>query len=381
MFANRRCVVAHAGDLSAVLESPAMRVSLGSELVWVAALAACGSVQSDKPADAPPGTIDAAAGDPDGRMPDGGVAAAPPSCKGLALACGADGHDDCCVSPDVVGGTYYRAFDLAVDVDSGNRENPATLSDYRLDKYEVTVGRFRAFVNANQGSQENPPLARSGLRPNLPGSGWDAQWNALLPATSTALKAALKCDPDFGEQTWTDNASTNETRPINCVSWYEAMAFCIWDGGWLPTEAEWMYAAAGGTQQRALPWSDPASSVAIDTTRASYYDGTNCTGDGVAGCAVTDLTQVGSHAAGNGRYGQADLGGNVAEWVLDYTGPYPSGCTDCAQLAPSNTRQLRGGSFTDGKRFERQTFKFGLNPTVHSPTAGIRCARPALPRP
>jgi len=33
--------------------------------------------------------------------------------------------------------------------------HPATLSDYRLDAYEITVGRFRQFVDAGFGTQAN----------------------------------------------------------------------------------------------------------------------------------------------------------------------------------------------------------------------------------
>jgi formylglycine-generating enzyme required for sulfatase activity len=52
------------------------------------------------------------------------------------------------------------------------------------------------------------------------------------------------------------------------MDWYEAYAFCIWDGGFLPTDAEWNYAAAGGAQQRAYPWSNPPTSLTIDPSYA-----------------------------------------------------------------------------------------------------------------
>jgi formylglycine-generating enzyme required for sulfatase activity len=45
-----------------------------------------------------------------------------------------------------IGGLFHRSSDLAGDVESGGMTSPATISTFHLDRYEVTVGRFRAFV-------------------------------------------------------------------------------------------------------------------------------------------------------------------------------------------------------------------------------------------
>jgi formylglycine-generating enzyme required for sulfatase activity len=153
----------------------------------------------------------------------------------------------------------------------------AQVSGFVLDKYEATVGRFRKFVEGDGGrglgTQQSPPEAGSGAHPRLVGSGWDSAWNGELAADKAALKMQVKCSST--RQTWTDEAGGNENKAMNCVTWYEAMAFCIWDGGYLPTEAEWHYAASGGSEHRAYPWStNPASSTTINCTHANYYDGT-----------------------------------------------------------------------------------------------------------
>ena len=305
----------------------------------------------------------------DGTMVDGRLDAAPgqvTSCIGLAATCGADGHDTCCNSPDVVGGTYRRSFDYANDPLSGNTSYPATISDFRLDKYEVTVGRFRAFVNAGLGTQSNPPLTRAGAHANILVSGWDASWNTSLPETPSALLTALKCDPTL--QTWTDQPGANENRPMNCLTWFEAMAFCTWDGGYLPTEAEWNYAATGGDQQRAFPWSMPAASLTVDLQHASYN---------IDGLVDGPVLAVGSLPQGDGRWGQSDLAGNISEWTLDWAGAYLSTCTDCANLASAAARETRGGGFGHGKAFLRTAFRVGVAPSNGSSLTGARCARPA----
>ncbi|HUS31118.1 MAG TPA: SUMF1/EgtB/PvdO family nonheme iron enzyme [Kofleriaceae bacterium] len=283
-------------------------------------------------------------------------------------ACGPTGTSPCSESTAVPGGTFYRSYDLAADGLFSNMSYPATVSGFRLDKYEVTVGRFRQFALAGMGTQSSPPAAGGGSR-SLNGmsdqGGWDPAWNTNLPINTAALTAAVKCG---GGSTWTDSAGANETLPIDCISWFEAMAFCIWDGGFLPTDAEWNYAAAGGDEQRAYPWSNPNSSVTIDCTHANY----------AGGCAGA-LNRVGSESpAGDGKWGHSDLAGNIMEWTLDwYTSPYPTPCDNCAQLTQaSDNRVLRGGAYLESAMLVRAGVRRGgFTPFDRFPYIGVRCAR------
>jgi len=64
----------------------------------------------------------------------------------------------------------------------------------------VTVGRFRQFVNAGMGTQQNPPPMGAGAR-TLNGmanqGGWDGAWNGNLVADTPALVAVVKCSAPF----------------------------------------------------------------------------------------------------------------------------------------------------------------------------------------
>ena len=314
---------------------------------------------------------DRGAGDVDAAPPP------PPSCAGLPATCGASANDSCCSSPPVTGGMYYRSYDVAGDARSGNMNYPATVSTFRLDKYEVTLGRFRAFINAGMGTQAGPPVLGAGAHANISGSGWDPSWNTSLVANKAALISAVKSGPTM-YVTWTDMPGLNENRPISVITWYEAMAFCAWDGGYLPTEAEWNYAAAGGDQQRVFPWPTPAGALLpLDGVHASYNDGTSCVGDGMPGCAMTDLVEVGTKPAGDARWGQSDLAGNVAEWTLDSFAPYASACTDCADLTAASPRVIRGGNFNLPATYLRTGDRGDATaaPTNRNSGVGVRCAR------
>ena len=296
------------------------------------------------------------------RLSDG---EAPPSCSDLKKTCGDANNESCCSVALVPGGSFYRSYDAA---GYNDMNYPATVSTFVLDTYEVTVGRFRAFVNAGLGTQASPPAEGSGAHPRLSGSGWDKAWNTDLLTDTPALMAKVKCDATH--QTWTDSPGENENNAMNCVPWYEAMAFCIWDGGYLPTEAEWNYAASGGEQQRVYPWSNPETPTTIDCNYANYQSCVNGTMDRVI--------EVGSKAAnGNGRWNHSDLAGNASEWVFDFYGePYSSmTCNDCANLTLAANRVVRGGSSYDVASDLRVARRDMYYPPSGGKHLGFRCSR------
>jgi formylglycine-generating enzyme required for sulfatase activity len=275
-----------------------------------------------------------------------------------------------CTSPEVVGGTYDRSYDGFTYTD---RTNPATVSTFRLDRYEVTVGRFRPFVVAVLGGWL--PAGGAGKHTHLNGgqglaatgggyeTGWDAtDWNGQFPTTASAW------NDNLASGTWTATPGSNEDLPITQLDWYEAYAFCIWDGGFLPSEAEWNYAAAGGSDQRAYPWSPafPPGSTSIDCTQANYD-----------GCPMGVVAAVGSRSPeGDGKWGQSDVAGNVWEWNLDWEeSSYVTPCVDCANLTAASFRVLRGGSFGNSVGGLLASYRSNDPPYYRGDLVGVRCAR------
>jgi sulfatase modifying factor 1 len=257
-------------------------------------------------------------------------------------------------------------------------EHVVEVATFGLDRYEVTVGRFRKFV-ASYEVFRSTLKEGMGAHPLIPGSGWQAAWTSELPTTAGGLVSNLKCLPTFQTfQTWTDSAGANENKPINCVNWYEAFAFCLWDGGRLPTEAEWEYAAAGGDENRLYPWGSQAPNNNLAVFDCSLSTGFN----GVSGCQADDLPVVGSTPAGQGKYGQQDLAGSLWEWTLDwydsawYTTHGSSGsCKNCANVNSGSGRVIRGGSFGNDADYIRAAFRNTSAPAFRNEYVGLRCAR------
>ena len=252
------------------------------------------------------------------------------------------------------------------DVTTDQPEFRSTVSAFALDTFEVTVGRFWTFVEAYPGSQ---PAPGAGANRHVARSGWDSSWSASLPADRAALTANVACDPFYA--TWTDAAGANESKPINCVDWFTAFAFCAWDGMRLPTDAEWEVAASGG-EDRVVPWEAPPAEAEPDVAHAIF----DCLHNAAGSCTgVANIADVGSVPLGVSRWGQHDMAGNVWEWSIDSFAPYStSPRADFANLTPGPYRVFRGGAFfyrAGGLRAARRAYN---GSSVHSFGVGIRCA-------
>jgi formylglycine-generating enzyme len=290
------------------------------------------------------------------------VSQKPPSCvgggAGAGYTCGVN-NDDCCSSLLVPAGSFNR---------SNNATYPGSVADFRLDRYAVTVGRFRAFLADGRGTKQNLPVDWTGAHPAIANSGWNPTWNGSLVADTATLMfnlrdgAACWNGPQYG--TWTNAPAQSDNNPVSCVTWFEAMAFCAWDNAWLVTEVEFNYAQAGGDEQRGWPW----GTSAIDLTYANFY--------GFSGSPNYPVSVGAKSPKGDGRWGHTDLVGNVSQWMMDvWSNPYAfTSCADCAYLGTATTeRVIRAGNWNSGALDTSYRGSFGQ--TLRDSRVGFRCAR------
>jgi len=282
-----------------------------------------------------------------------------PSCQSV-LACQ---QESCCLTLSVDGGSFLMGRGDVTDAYAAGRaneipEHSVTVSPFYLDKYEVTGDRVARFLtDFDNWRSVGHPFAGEGDNENVVGTGWNAAW--LLPTSSAVFTQELRA---CSSMTY-DPTSISYVGPANCLTWYEAFAFCLWDGGHLPTEAEWEFAASGGDENRLFPWGHelPNSNLA------------NC-------CYSLTDARPGSTPSGNGRFGQADLAGNVWEWVFDtlddswYSGE-GNPCVNCANTSTIGQRVVRGSNHESNDfGTYRAAYRTGADPSVGS-EYGFRCAR------
>jgi formylglycine-generating enzyme required for sulfatase activity len=163
--------------------------------------------------------------------------------------------------------------------------------------------------------------------------------------------------------------NSDDDAPVSNVSWVDARQFADWlvrttqQRYRLPSEAEWEYAARGGTDTRYW-WGN--------TMKPSLVA---CKGCGGSQDAVQP-TKVGALPAN--PFGLHDIGGGLSEWVGDcwhknYRGAPADGS---AWLGPDcQERVLRGGSWRNDPSYIRPASRDYYDASVRYPTHGVRLAR------
>ena len=159
-----------------------------------------------------------------------------------------------------------------------------------------------------------------------------------------------------------------DSRPVEQVSWNEAMAFCKKlneqgkaPRGWkftLPTEAQWEFAARGGNKSKGYTYS---GSNDVDDV-AWYWEN--------SGKETHTVRQKGAN-----ELDLYDMSGNVWEWCLDRYGSYSSGAvTDPQGQQDGSNRVLRGGGWNGIALYCRSAYRYGSYPDDRYFSGGFRLA-------
>lgn len=279
----------------------------------------------------------------------------------------------------IPGGVFVLGSQLVTaasgTISDATPERIAIMSRFWLDRDEVTVRRFRAAVDAGFAidedriaTNEGPFPAPSELAPDKP------------------FPAKRFCTYSLAPQ-------GREDMPVSCISWELARAFCQREGGDLPTEAQWEYAAtaAGRPFETLYPWGDDIPTC----DRAVYFNvpqSLTSVGCGRDTAGPMPVARARGFAGGDVTpNGVGALTGNVSELTRDGGYGFGEPCWKAASLvdpqcvdAHAPRRTLRGTSWLSYARVAvARVFvpsaaaalaEIAPGLTQPSPDVGFRCA-------
>ena len=216
-------------------------------------------------------------------------------------------------------------------------------------------------MGSDSGDSDEKPVHRA----ELDGFCMDVT-EVTVDAFAQCVRAGSCSTPDTSARcNW--GVSGRGKHPINCVDWNQANGYCRWASKTLPTEAQWEYAARGGSQGLLYPWGGDAPG------RRACWDGE---GSDLGKGNRQSTCEVGTYPAG--AFGLRDMAGNVYEWVQDWYGDYPSSVSKNHAGPSSGTdRVRRGGSwFNNDPSLLRAAYRSILAPGRRNDSLGFRCVRP-----
>ena len=215
----------------------------------------------------------------------------------------------------------------------------------RLDRYPVTVSRYKQFLHA---------AGRHGS------AGWD---HPDMPAGHTHQPRPDRLPvPAYYED------SAYDGHPAVAVSWWSAYAFARSEGKRLPTSLEWE-AAARGFDGRLFPWGDEVD-LSVVNCADSWSDRLLITyaawrEERDSGRLAEALPgPVDAHPGNTSPFGIRELGGNVWEWTSTV-------------LEEVNEAVVCGGSFDNPYRAVQASSKGTYRRRGASSVVGFRCAKEA----
>lgn len=178
-----------------------------------------------------------------------------------------------------------------------------------------------------------------------------AQWKAYCTLTARPMPPR----PSWG---WIDN------HPIVNVSWHDTETYCQWlsektgNKYRLPTEAEWEFAARGGTKSN-----DYLFSGGNEVSVVGYYDSISPTGTKpIKGKLPNEL-------------GIFDMSGNVWEWCADFYAPrysHPDSAVDSSPSKGVKYRAIRGGGWVAPAMDLRVSNRWRSEPDIPRDYLGFR---------